>query len=62
MIELGSKVKDSITGFSGIATGRAEYLHGCARVLVEPQELKDGKPVESQWLDEPRLVVVENAG
>jgi len=55
MVKLGSKVTDSITGFSGIATGRTEYLYGCVRVLVEPTEMKDGKPVESLWIDEQRL-------
>lgn len=55
MVTLGSKVKDNITGFEGIATGRSEYLYGCVRVLVEPQELRDGKPIEAQWFDEQRL-------
>jgi hypothetical protein len=56
MIKLGTRVKDAITGFEGIATSRAEYLYGCVRVLVEPQILKDGKPVEALWLDELRFV------
>lgn len=56
MITLGSKVHDGITGFSGIATGRAEYLHGCPSVLIEATKLVDGKP-ESKWVDEPRVVV-----
>lgn len=29
MVTLGARVKDNITGFEGIATGRAEYLYGC---------------------------------
>lgn len=55
MVELGTKVKDSITGFEGIAVGRAVYLYGCVRVLVEPEEMKDGKPIEAIWFDEQRL-------
>jgi len=54
MIKLGEKVKDSITGFEGVATGRATYLYGCVRVLVESKKLKDGKPIE-EWFDEQRL-------
>jgi len=27
-IKLGWKVRDTITGFTGIATARYEYLHG----------------------------------
>lgn len=55
MVKLGDRVTDRISGFSGIATGRAEYLYGCVRVQVEPEALHDGKPVESQWFDEQRL-------
>ena len=61
MIELGSKVKDSITGFEGVSTGRAEYLHGCPSVLVESTELQEGE-VKKQWIDEPRLIVLKGAG
>lgn len=60
MINLGSKVKDSITGFAGVATGRTEWLYGCVRYCVEPAELRDGKPIEAQHFDEQRLVVVED--
>lgn len=55
MIKLGAKVTDSITGFTGIATARTEYLYGCVRVSVEPTELHEGKPVEAQYFDEQRL-------
>ena len=59
MITLGSKVKDRFTGFQGIATGRAEFVFGCSRIQVEPEELKDGKPIEPQWFDEQRIEVVQ---
>lgn len=58
MVKLGNKVKDNITGFTGIATGRTEWLYGCARICIEPQELKDGKPIDSCWFDEQRVVVL----
>ncbi len=58
MIRLGQKVKDNITGFEGIATGKTEWLFGCSRYCVEPQELKDGKPVEAVWFDEQRLEII----
>jgi hypothetical protein len=58
MIKLGSKVKDSITGLAGIATGRCEFLHGPVRWQVEPPLRADGKPVDGQWFDEGRLEVV----
>ena len=55
MIELGTKVKDSITGFEGVATGRTVYLNGCVQVLVEPPVGDDGQPGKSHWVDEQRL-------
>jgi hypothetical protein len=55
-VQLGQKVVDCLTGFTGVATAKTEYLYGCVRVLVEPTELStDGKPVEGIWLDEQRL-------
>ena len=65
-IKLGSKVKDRISGFAGIATSRVEFLYGCVRYLVEPEGLTpDGKPIESQYFDEQRLTdrsTVETGG
>lgn len=55
-VELGSIVTDSITGFSGVAVSRTEYLQGCARIVVQPKELRDGKPVDSIAFDELQLV------
>jgi hypothetical protein len=59
MINLGDKVKDVVTGLTGIAVAKTHYLQGCTRIGVQPQELKDGKPVEASWFDEPQLEVVE---
>lgn len=59
MIELGSKVKDRTTGFSGIATARVEYLYSTPCVLVESTRLDVDDKTESKWrwIDEARLVV-----
>lgn len=57
-IKLGTIVTDSITGFSGVAVSRTEYIHGCARIGVQPKTLHDGKPIEYQVFDE--LQMVEN--
>lgn len=58
MVKLGNKVKDNITGFFGIAVARSEWLHGCNRIAIEPQELKDGMPIEAQWFDEQRVEIL----
>ncbi len=57
--DLGDSVKDKITGFKGIVTSIHCYLNGCRRIAVQPKELKDGKPIESQIFDEPQLDIVK---
>ena len=58
-IKLGQKVKDKITGMVGIAVCRAIWMNGCVRVTVQPQELKDGRPVDTYTCDEPDLIVID---
>lgn len=58
-IKLGDRVRDCYTKFEGIASARTECLYGCARITIEPTELKDGKPVDAQWFDEQRIELVE---
>jgi hypothetical protein len=60
MIELGNTVTDKITGFTGVAIGKTLYLHGCARVRVQPKELKEGKVQESEIFDELQLIENDN--
>jgi len=43
MIELGQKVKDKVTGFTGMATAKIEYMNGCIQFLVMPRQKKDDK-------------------
>ena len=60
MINLGDKVKDSVTGFTGIAVARTEWLHGCMRILVQPDTLqKDGAVQEAVNFDEPQLLLIK---
>ena len=55
-MKLGSRVRDSITGFAGIAVSRTEYLYGCVQVGVQPVVLTpEGKPEEIVYFDEQRL-------
>jgi hypothetical protein len=56
---LGDRVKDYVSGMVGVITSRGEHLFGCNRYWVEPQELKDGKPVEGKWFDEESIELVE---
>jgi len=54
-ISMRAKVKDSITGFTGVVTARADYLTGCRQYLVTPKAQKN-KMGESMWFDEDRLI------
>jgi len=54
--KLGDKVTDQVTGFTGIVTIRAEYLHSPnRRYEVSPKCDLNGKAADPQWLDEGRL-------
>jgi len=57
-IKLGVKVKDKVSGLEGIATSITEFIYGCRRIGVSPQELKDGKPMEESIIDEPQLDII----
>jgi hypothetical protein len=59
-ITLGDKVKDTVTGFTGIAVARVNWLHGCDRIIIQPAGTdKDGKIFESQHFDEPQVIVLQ---
>jgi hypothetical protein len=58
-IKLGSLVKDSITGFTGIAIGRTEFGFGCIHIRVQAQGLtKMGDPIPVQSFDDQRIEVL----
>lgn len=55
MVQLGDKVKDRVTGLTGIATARTEWLNGCVRVSFEFVLNGEGK---SHTCDQEQLEVV----
>ncbi len=60
MIKLGSRVRDSITGFEGIAVIRSEHLYGCVHIGITPTILnKDGSTIRPEFFDEQRVLVLE---
>lgn len=52
-IPLGSKCRDTVSGWQGVATGRYEYMNGCVRYEISAHD-KDGKP-ESFVFDEQQI-------
>lgn len=57
-IELGMRVRDTISGFTGIATCVSKFLNGCVRVTVSPEKIDKGVPVADGYFDEQQLEVV----
>lgn len=52
---LGLKVRDRVTGFSGITTSVTFDLYGCIQAFVTPPQGKDGKLPDGGWFDSHRL-------
>lgn len=58
-IGLGDRVEDSVTGLKGIVVCVTTWLHGCIRMGVQPEEVKDGKPVEAVFFDQTQLKLLK---
>lgn len=59
-IELGDEVKDKITGFSGIAVARTQWITGCDRITIRPRTLKkEGGIHDIETFDEQQLTIVK---
>lgn len=58
-IQLGNKVRDKVSGFRGIAIGRAVYLNGCTHIMIQPTLDKDGKYVDAHWFDDVQLQILD---
>lgn len=60
MIKLGMKVKDKITGFTGVTVGYDKYLDGRFRFCVQPIVDNNNNMRDSQWIDNSFLAAVED--
>ena len=58
-IKLGSKCRCKVTGFTGIAIGRLEYLNGCVQYGLKPGLDKDGKIQDAAYIDSQQLEVLD---
>ena len=61
VVGLGDRVKDPVTGLSGIVVCVTTWLHGCIRLGVQPEKMHEGKPVEPIYLDQSQAVLVKAA-
>ena len=60
-IGLGDRVKDPLTGVTGIVCCVATWLHGCIRISIQPEKHKDGKPADYVHFDQSQLVLIKRA-
>lgn len=60
-VELGDVAKDRITGFKGVVISITKWMNGCVRLQLQPQELREGKPIETQSFDVEQIVLVKSA-
>lgn len=60
-MDVGQVLKDKITGFTGVAVAKTEWLNGCVRMTLQPREMREGKPIDSQTFDVEQLEIVEPA-
>jgi len=51
-VHLGDEVRDTITGFKGVATSITEFLNGCRHIGIQPPVDKAGKMCEAYSIDE----------
>ena len=60
-IKLGDTARDTLTGLTGAVVARHEYLNGCVRLSLQPNKLKDGKPVDWSVFDIEQIELVKAA-
>jgi len=61
-INLGDKVRDTLTDIEGIAFGRSSYMTGCDHIGIKRSGTgADGKPFDLHWTDEPLVEVITPA-
>lgn len=57
---MGAKVKDKLTGFSGVIGALERPLTGNVAIMIEPDKLSSSKTVQdSHWFDANRVEVIQ---
>jgi hypothetical protein len=59
MIQLGDKVRDRVSGISGIAVCESKWFNGCLRWTVQQPAGKDGKLPDLVSFDVEQLEVLK---
>lgn len=56
----GVKVKDLVTGLTGVIARRSDCLYGCNRYLIQPPAVKGREVPDAWWVDEDQVKVTGN--
>ncbi len=56
---LGDRVRDKVTGFTGIAVAKTVYLYSVPKVCVEAESLSNDCQTVEVWFAEARLDLAE---
>ena len=57
-IQLGDTVRDTISGFVGIAVSRTKFLYSCNLIDVQPIAYGENSMSENCYFDEPQLEII----
>jgi hypothetical protein len=57
---LGEKLKDTVTGLTGIAVDRTTYLNGCVHFSLMPEAKKEKEQPRASHFDHKRLIKVSD--
>lgn len=60
-MQLGDTCRDIISGFTGTAVARTQWLYGCDRITLQPPVDKDGKLPDNSSFDIMQIEVVQKA-
>ena len=61
MIELGQKAEDTITGFYGVITARAQQLDGPDQYRLQPPCTRNNTVLlKPEWFDEGRIRILKD--
>lgn len=57
-MKLGQTLRCKVTGFTGVATAKIEYLNGCTQFCLK-RKWTEGKMPEGEWVDIEQLEAVD---
>ena len=57
-VQLGMKVKDTVSGLIGIAVCKTVWLNGCERYGIQPPIDKDGKAPDNYYVDSEQIEII----